>query len=206
MGGLLAEPKRTVPDLSVRRAVQLGWAIGTVRECTGLQRCEVHQSNSAVTADRDDHGFLVGSHHSGRDLRREPACWRRRQVSQRASCPGGQFLASRASSRLTWGLSARSCSGPIPADRGAWAREAGTVAEQGGRDGADHEGGPVQYGVPRDRGLQPDLRLVQAKAVLPGLEAFLHRLAQAGGADQPGLGSQLPLWHVAVMIRPAHRS
>src|ERR1035437_2987843 len=37
----------------------------------------------------------------------------------------------------------------------------GAVAEQGGGDGADREGGHHQDGVPGDRGIQPDLGLVQ---------------------------------------------
>jgi hypothetical protein len=43
---------------------------------------------------------------------------------------------------------------------------AGAVFEQGGSDGADREGGHDQHGVPADRGVEPDLRLVQPEAVL----------------------------------------
>src|ERR1035441_5874447 len=75
----------------------------------------------------------------------------------------------------------------------------GAVAEQGGGDGADREGGHHQDGVPGDRGIQPDLGLVQPEAVLPELEPFFYGPPQAGCADQPGLGAQLPVRDVAVM-------
>jgi hypothetical protein len=70
---------------------------------------------------------------------------------------------------------------------------AGAVAEQGGGDGADREGGYDQHGMPGDRGMQPDLRLVETEAVLAELETFFYGPSQSGGADQPGLGAQLSL-------------
>ena len=51
----------------------------------------------------------------------------------------------------------------------------GAVAEQGGGDGADRQGGHDQHGVAGDRGVEPGLALVQAEAVLPELEIFFSR-------------------------------
>jgi hypothetical protein len=75
----------------------------------------------------------------------------------------------------------------------------GAVALQCGGDGADREGGADEHGVPGDRGVEPDLGLVQAEAVLAELESFLDRPAQPGGTDQPGLGEHLPFGHEAVV-------
>ena len=52
----------------------------------------------------------------------------------------------------------------------------GAVAEQRGGDGADCERCHDEHRVPGDRGIQPDLRLVQAEAVLPELEGLLASL------------------------------
>jgi len=49
------------------------------------------------------------------------------------------------------------------------------VAELGGGDGADRQGGHDQHGVPADRGVEAGLALVQAEAALPELEALLSR-------------------------------
>src|ERR1039457_3183182 len=51
----------------------------------------------------------------------------------------------------------------------------GLVAEKSGGDGADREGGAGQDGVPGDRGVEPDLGLVQAELVLPELESFFNQ-------------------------------
>ena len=50
-----------------------------------------------------------------------------------------------------------------------------------------------------DRGVEPGLALVQAEAVLPEPEILLHRPAQPCCPDQPRLGQQLALGHVAVV-------
>jgi hypothetical protein len=54
---------------------------------------------------------------------------------------------------------------------------AGATAEQGGGDGADGQGSHDQQGVPGDRDIQPDLRLVEPEAVLAELEVFFGRPA-----------------------------
>ena len=75
----------------------------------------------------------------------------------------------------------------------------GAVAQQGGGDGADRQGGHDQHDVAGDRGVEPGLALVQAEAVLAELEILFHRPSQPGCPDQPGLGQQLSLGHVAVV-------
>ena len=75
---------------------------------------------------------------------------------------------------------------------------AGAVFEQGGGDSADGQGCHHQHHVAGDRGVEPGLALVQPEAVLAELEILFHRPSQPGRADQPGLGQQLSLWHVAV--------
>jgi len=51
---------------------------------------------------------------------------------------------------------------------------AGAAAEPGSGDGADREGGHDEHGVAQDRGVEPDLRLVQAEAVLAEGEIFFR--------------------------------
>src|ERR1035437_2028352 len=94
---------------------------------------------------------------------------------------------------LTWDWSS-----PARSDRSG-CLGVGAVAEQGGGDGAGREGGHHQDAVPGDRGIQPDLGLVQPELVLPEFESFFYGPPQAGCADQPGLGAQLPFGDVAVM-------
>ena len=80
-----------------------------------------------------------------------------------------------------------------------------TVLEQGGGDGADRQRGHHQDGVPADRGVKPDLGLVQPEVVLAELEVLSGRPAQPGGADA---GSSLvagPRGRGS-SGRPAHRS
>ena len=48
------------------------------------------------------------------------------------------------------------------------------VAEQGGGDSADGQGGHDQDGVAGDRLVKADLRLIEAEAVLAELEAFFN--------------------------------
>jgi len=55
-----------------------------------------------------------------------------------------------------------------------WWLGIGAVFEQGGCDGADCEGGHDQHGVPGDRGVEPDLGLIQPEAVLAGPETFFY--------------------------------
>ena len=50
-----------------------------------------------------------------------------------------------------------------------------------------------------DRGVQPGLALVEAEAVLAEFEIFFYWPSQPGGADQPGLGEDLPFGHEAVV-------
>ena len=52
---------------------------------------------------------------------------------------------------------------------------AGLVAEESGGDGADGQGGAGQDGVPGDRGVEPDLGLIQPELVLSELEAFFSQ-------------------------------
>ena len=52
---------------------------------------------------------------------------------------------------------------------------AGAAAEQGGGDGADGQGGHDQHGVPGDRGIEPNLGLVEAEAVLAEFEIFFNQ-------------------------------
>src|SRR5258708_13364137 len=75
----------------------------------------------------------------------------------------------------------------------------GAVLDQGGGDGADGEGGHDEHGVAGDRGVEPGLALVEAEAVLAECEIFFYRPAEAGGADQPGLGQELPVGDPAVV-------
>src|SRR5207245_9034802 len=75
----------------------------------------------------------------------------------------------------------------------------GAVAQQGGGDGADSQGGHDQHGVAGDRGVEADLGLVQTEAVLTEFKAFFYRPSEPGGADQPGHRGWLAFGHVAVM-------
>ena len=52
---------------------------------------------------------------------------------------------------------------------------AGAVAQQGGGDGAGGQGGHDQHGVAGDRGVEADLGLVEAEAVLAKLERFFNQ-------------------------------
>ena len=54
------------------------------------------------------------------------------------------------------------------------------VPEHRGGDGADRERGHDQHDVPRDRGAEPGLALVQAEAALPELKALLGGLITNG--------------------------
>jgi len=84
------------------------------------------------------------------------------------------------------------------ADRG-WRLDVGAAPEQGGGDGADGQGGHDQHGVPGDRGVEPDLGLIEAEGVFPGPESFFHRPAQPGRADQPGQRHWLAGGHETVV-------
>jgi hypothetical protein len=57
---------------------------------------------------------------------------------------------------------------------GRWRLGAGAVAELGGGDGADGEGGHDEHEVAADGGVEPCLALVQAEVVLSELESFFH--------------------------------
>jgi hypothetical protein len=70
---------------------------------------------------------------------------------------------------------------------------------QGGGDGADGQGGHDQYGVPGDRGVEADLGLAEAEAVLAEFEIFFGRPAQPGGADRPRRRCRLAAGRVAVV-------
>jgi hypothetical protein len=48
-----------------------------------------------------------------------------------------------------------------------WCLGAGAVAQEGGGDGADGQGGHDQHGVPGDRGVEADLGLAGPKQPLP---------------------------------------
>ena len=63
---------------------------------------------------------------------------------------------------------------------GRWRLAAGTVFEQGGGDDADRERGHDQHGVPGDRVIQADLRLIQAEVVLAELEALFDWPSEPG--------------------------
>ena len=54
------------------------------------------------------------------------------------------------------------------------------VPEHRGGDGADRERGHDQHDVPRDRGAEPGLALVQAEAALPELKALFGGLITNG--------------------------
>ena len=58
---------------------------------------------------------------------------------------------------------------------GAGARVSVRSAQQGGGDGADGQGGHGQHGVPGDRGVEPDLGLVQPEQSFPDSEIFFSR-------------------------------
>ena len=101
-------------------------------------------------------------------------------ASQWAACRGGLGRRMAAASRPLdlrdgqrdhAGLGGRRLVGP---DRGR-CLGVGAVAEQGGGDGADGQGGHDQHGVAGDRGVEPDLALVQAEAALAELEIFFSR-------------------------------
>ena len=62
----------------------------------------------------------------------------------------------------------------------------GAAAQQGGGDGADSQGGHHQHGVPGDRGVEPDLRLIEPEAALTRAEILFYWPAAPGGTDQPG--------------------
>jgi hypothetical protein len=59
-------------------------------------------------------------------------------------------------------------------DRG-WRLGIGAAPEQGGGDGADGQGGHDQHGVPGDRGVKPDLGLIQPEGVLAGPESLFSQ-------------------------------
>jgi hypothetical protein len=86
------------------------------------------------------------------------------------------------------GASGRRCVGP------GWRGRLGigAVPQLGGGDGADRQGGHDQDDVPQDRGVEPDLALVQAEAAFSQLEALLNGPSQPGCPDQAGLGRGLP--------------
>ena len=86
-----------------------------------------------------------------------------------------------------------------------WRVGVGAVAQLGGGDGADGEGGHDEDGVAGDRVVEADLGLVEAEVVFAELEAFFDGPAQSRGADQPGLGHRLAFGDVAVMERPVRR-
>ena len=66
----------------------------------------------------------------------------------------------------------------------------GAVAEQGGGDDADGQGGHEQHGVLGNGGLEPDLGLVESEAGLAELEIFfagsrpISMAALSSSADQ----------------------
>jgi hypothetical protein len=68
----------------------------------------------------------------------------------------------------------------------------GAVPGLGGGDGADGQGGHDQHGVPGDGGVEPDLGLIQAEAVLAGPELLFHRPSQPCRPDQPDQCYRLP--------------
>jgi pimeloyl-ACP methyl ester carboxylesterase len=53
--------------------------------------------------------------------------------------------------------------------------------------------------VAGDRGVAPGLALAEAEAVLAEREIFFYRPSEPGGADQPGLGQELPAGYPAVV-------
>jgi hypothetical protein len=116
------------------------------------------------------------------------AWWRRVQPDHQMTSPGGGGRPA-ASRRRTSGTVSGIMPGRLEAagrvGRAA-APGAGPGLEQGGGDSTDRERCHDQHGVPGDRVIEPDLRLIQAEAVLAELEAFFDRPAQPGGADQPG--------------------
>jgi hypothetical protein len=67
-----------------------------------------------------------------------------------------------------------------------WRLGAGPAAQQGGGDGADGQGGHDQHGVPGDRGVEPDLGLVQSEAALSaGQRSPAARTGRDGDAGWP---------------------
>ena len=82
---------------------------------------------------------------------------------------------------------------------GWWCLGVGAVLQEGGGDGADGQGGHHQHEVAGDRGVEADLGLAGAEAVLAEFEVFFHGPAQPGGADQPGHGQLLAFGDVAVV-------
>jgi hypothetical protein len=96
-------------------------------------------------------------------------------------------------------------SGIIPNSAGGlvWQHRSGCLgvgagAEQGGGDSADGHGGHDQHGVPGDRGIQPDLGLVEPEAVRTEFEIFFGRPAQPGRADRPRRGRRLAFGQVVL--------
>src|SRR5216683_1914054 len=89
-----------------------------------------------------------------------------------------------------------------PAATAGWRRLGiGAVLEQGGGDGADRQGGHDQDGVPGDRGVEPDLGLVQPEVVLAELEVLLDGPPEPGGADQQAQAHGRALGDEAVVVR-----
>ena len=131
---------------------------------------------------------------------RARAWWRRLQASQCAAWPGGARPGEQAGD-LGDGQRdhARVGGGRLAGPDRRRCLGIGAVLEQGGGDGADGQGGHDQHGVPGDRGVEPDLGLIEAEAVLAGPESFFHRPAQPGRADQPGQGQRLAFGHEAVV-------
>ena len=56
-----------------------------------------------------------------------------------------------------------------------WRLGVGALPQRGGGDGADGQGRHDQHGVPGDRGVEPDLGLVEAEAVLAEAEFFFSQ-------------------------------
>ena len=135
---------------------------------------------------------------------RARAWWRRLQSNHWAACPGGlgrceqggeQAPDLRDGQRDHPGIGGRRLIRPGR----RWCLGVGAVFEEGGGDGADGQGGHHQHGVAGDGGVEADLGLVQAEAVLAEFEIFFHGPAQPGGADKPGHGQRLAAGHVAVV-------
>jgi hypothetical protein len=96
---------------------------------------------------------------------------RRRAISAvvSGSCPRRQAAAGRTGLRAPLGID------PAP--------------EEGGGDGADGRCGHDQHGVPGDRGVEPDLGLIQAEAVLPSPELLFRGPSQPRPRGSAGSGS-----------------
>src|SRR4029450_10006959 len=83
-----------------------------------------------------------------------------------------------------------------------WCLSAGAVAQEGGGDGADGQGGHDQHGVPGDRGVEADLGLVQPEAALAELEVLLDGLITNGKfCCVRRLRLALTWWHRPLRLR-----